>query len=200
MRTSRRRALIRALDLDIGPALDRALDRAAAVDAIDRAAADVLTGDLSLALNRALALADALADARDLDIASAVGLASNLVRARDRDFNLARDRDFNLARDRVGDLAGNLVLDLDRARAGRGQRGAAGRVVPLAGRLLAAAARLLPAGDRARYAEEFRSELAELVGAGAGRRRQLAHAARVVLSARRLRADLRVPRRRGAAP
>jgi hypothetical protein len=68
--------------------------------------------------------------------------------------------------------------------------------VPLAGRLLAAA-RLLPAGDRARWAEEFRSELTEIARAGAGRRGQLAYAGRVVLSARRLRADLRAPRRRG---
>ncbi len=73
-------------------------------------------------------------------------------------------------------------------------------MAPLAGRLLAVAARLLPAGDRARYAEEFRSELAEIARAGAGHRRLLAYAARVVLSARRLRADLRVPRRRGAVP
>jgi len=73
-------------------------------------------------------------------------------------------------------------------------------VVPLAGHLLAAAARLLPASDRARYAEEFRSELAEIARAGAGRRPQLAYAARQLMSARRLRADLRAPRRRGAVP
>ncbi|SRR6266496_2792197 len=84
------------------------------------------------------------------------------------------------------------------ARAWRGQRGA-GRVAPLAGRMLAAAARLLPAGDRARYAEEFRSELTEIARTGAGRPRQLVYAARVVMSAQRLRADLRAPRRRRAA-
>jgi hypothetical protein len=73
-------------------------------------------------------------------------------------------------------------------------------VVPLARRLLAAAARLLPASDRARYAEEFRSELTEIARSGAGRGPQLAYAARVVMSARRLHADLRAPRRRGAVP
>jgi DNA-directed RNA polymerase specialized sigma24 family protein len=90
----------------------------------------------------------------------------------------------------------------DSAARGRAIRrqGGAGRVAPVAVRLLAAAARLLPGGDRARYAEEFRSELWEIAHAGGGRRAQLAYAARVVMSARRLRADLRVPRRRGAAP
>jgi hypothetical protein len=74
------------------------------------------------------------------------------------------------------------------------QRSAAAR------RLGAAAARMLPAGDRARYGEEFRSELAEIALAGGGRWVQLAYAARQLRSAPRLRADLRTPRRRGAAP
>lgn len=74
-------------------------------------------------------------------------------------------------------------------------------MMPLAGRLLAAATRLLPAGDRARYAEEFRAELWEIAHAGASRRRaQLTYAAQQVMSAWRLSAELRVPRRRRAAP
>ena len=72
--------------------------------------------------------------------------------------------------------------------------------MPLAGPLLAVAVRLLPAGDRARYAEEFRSELTEIARVGAMRRAQLAYAARLVMSARRLRANLRAPRRRRTAP
>jgi hypothetical protein len=59
---------------------------------------------------------------------------------------------------------------------------------------------MLPAGDRARYAEEFGSELAEIALAGGGRFAQLAYAARQLRSAPRLRADLRSPRRRSAAP
>ena len=54
--------------------------------------------------------------------------------------------------------------------------------------MLAAAAHLLPAGDRARYAEEFRSELAEIARVKARRLPQLAYAARQVASAWRLRA------------
>jgi hypothetical protein len=156
--------------------LARALD--VAFDSVrnrgyDRGLAD----DLDFVLGRARGLADDLAHYRGLADGLADGLAIDLV---------------GLAIDLVGDLA------LARALAGAGAP--AGRVAPLAGRLLAAAARLLPAGDRARYAEEFRSELAELAAAGAGRRRQLAHAARVARSAPQLRAGLRAPRRRKAAP
>ena len=126
---------------------------------------------------------------------SARARALNRVIASARDLARALNRD--LPADLDDDL--NFVSTLALARAVRGQRGA-GRVVPLAGRLLLAAARLLPAGDRARYAEEFRSEPTEIARAGAGRRGQLAYAARVVMSARRLRADQRAPRRRRAAP
>ena len=77
---------------------------------------------------------------------------------------------------------------------------AAVRVAPTAGRLLAATARLLPAADRARYGEEYRAELSEIAHTGAGRRSQLAYAARQLTSVWRLRAELRAPRQRGAAP
>jgi hypothetical protein len=57
------------------------------------------------------------------------------------------------------------------------------RVTPTAGRLLATAARLLPAVDRARYAEEFRSELWDIARAGAARRGQLRYACQQLVSA-----------------
>ncbi len=109
------------------------------------------------------------------------------------------DRAFDLAIDRVLDLA--IDFDLARVRiVANRRRREASRVAPAAGRLVvAAAARLLPTRERARYAEEFRSELWEIAHAGGRRRAQLAYAARQVMSAWRLRAELRVPRRRGAA-
>jgi hypothetical protein len=73
--------------------------------------------------------------------------------------------------------------------------------VPAARRLLAAAAMLLPPADRARYEEEFRSELVEIALAGGGRWAQLVYAARQLLSARRLRSALVSSRRqRSLAP
>jgi hypothetical protein len=65
--------------------------------------------------------------------------------------------------------------------------------------LLAVATWLLPAKDRARYKEEYQSELWEIAHTGS-RRAQLAYAARQLLSAFRLRRGLRIPPRRGAAP
>ena len=73
-------------------------------------------------------------------------------------------------------------------------------VAPSAAGLLAAAARLLPAEERVRYAEEYRSELWEIAQVGGRRCAQLAYAARQLLAARRLRAGLRAPQRRGAVP
>ena len=71
-------------------------------------------------------------------------------------------------------------------------------IAPSAAGLLAAAARLLPAEERARYAEEFRSELCWIAQAGGSRWAQLAYATRQVTAAPRLRVRLRAPRRRGA--
>jgi hypothetical protein len=134
--------------------------------------------DLDQALDRALARADDVAHARHLD----------------------RAHDLGLAEDLAADLIRDLIRASERTLTGtaRGQCGH-GRVAPLAGRLLAAAARLLPAADRARYAEEYRSELWELAHADGRRRTQLAYAARQVLYALRLCRELRTPRRRGAA-
>jgi hypothetical protein len=66
--------------------------------------------------------------------------------------------------------------------------------------VLAAAVRLLPAADRARYGEEYRSELWELAQSGYGRMRQLRYALRQLRSALPMSFALRAPRRRGAAP
>jgi hypothetical protein len=172
-----------------------------------------LTSDLNLArtladtcgreildLGRALTRANALA--RDLGATGVLASDSAFSdSAPDPDLDLALDlaRDLARAHGLANDLALALAHNLDSAHAVRKQRGA-GRVTPLAGRLLAAAAHLLPAGDRARYAEEFRSELAEIARVKARRRPQLAYAARQVASAWRLRADLRAPRARKAAP
>jgi hypothetical protein len=74
------------------------------------------------------------------------------------------------------------------------------RVTPMAKRLVTAAAWLLPAWERSGYVEEFQSELWEIAHASGRRRTQLTYAARQVMSACRLRADLKGRRRRGAAP
>jgi hypothetical protein len=75
-----------------------------------------------------------------------------------------------------------------------------GRVWWEAGRLAGVAARLLPARDRCRFAEEYRSELWELAQGGAPRRRQVAHAVRLLGSSVALRVALGSLRRRSAAP
>jgi DNA-binding CsgD family transcriptional regulator len=61
-------------------------------------------------------------------------------------------------------------------------------------RLSAVAAWLLPAGERARYGEEYRSELHELATAGAGRRQQLGYAVRLLVRAAPLRVAVLAPR------
>jgi len=59
---------------------------------------------------------------------------------------------------------------------------------------------LLPSADRARYSEEFRSELWMLAQVGVGSLRQLVHALGHLRSALLLGFRLRSPRRRSAAP
>jgi hypothetical protein len=75
-----------------------------------------------------------------------------------------------------------------------------GRVAPSAAGLLTTAARLLPAADRARYAEEYRSELGDLAQSGLGRIRQLRYALCQLLRVLPLGLVLRSLRRRSAAP
>lgn len=74
------------------------------------------------------------------------------------------------------------------------------RVALSATRLLTVAARMLPAAERARYAEEYRSELWELAQADAGCIRQLRYALRQLRSAPSMGFAVRSQRRRSAAP
>jgi hypothetical protein len=74
------------------------------------------------------------------------------------------------------------------------------RVAVSATHLLTAAVRLLPAAERARYAEEYCSELRELAQAGAGRIAQLRYALRQLRNAPSMGLAVRSPRRRSAAP
>jgi hypothetical protein len=97
------------------------------------------------------------------------------------------------------DLSRTVYRALDHSDAIRGDRETP-QVLPVARRLVTAAVWLLPAADQGRYTEEFRSELWEIAHADVRRRAQMTYAARQVMSARRLRTELRVPRRRGAAP
>jgi len=85
------------------------------------------------------------------------------------------------------------------AIAARGHRGT-GHVVLSAAGLLVVAARVLPAAHRARYAEEYRSELWDLAQSGVGRLRQLQYALRQLCSAFPVGFTLRSPRRKSAAP
>ncbi len=138
---------------------------------------------------------------------TAVDLARDLVEILtldlDHDPVIALDRDLDFARAPARALALALALahDLSLARTAgdRGQHGP-GRVAPSAERLLDAAARLLPAADRARYAEEYRSELREIAHSGRSRRRQLRYASRQLASSVPLHAELLTPRRRKASP
>jgi len=75
------------------------------------------------------------------------------------------------------------------------------RVAPAAARLTVAATRLLlPPPEQDRYGEEFWSEPSDLATAGAGRRAQLAHAARVAADAAAMRPALRALARCGEVP
>ncbi len=170
------------------PALARDLDRA-----LDLAGDPDLNRALTYHRNRA----------RDLD--RALHRAPDRNRALTYDRNLPLTDDLNLALTRAAVLVSALNhFGLDRAAAGifgrsRAQR-EAGRVAYPAARLLAGAARLLPAADRARYAEEYRSELWELARAGTAGPGQLGYALRQLRSAPRTGRALRALRRRGAAP
>jgi hypothetical protein len=77
-------------------------------------------------------------------------------------------------------------------------RGGGSPASPWAGRLADAAARALPAAGRARYREEFRSELQEIAAAGQPRRRQVGCALRQMRSALPMRAELAARRRPGS--
>lgn len=74
----------------------------------------------------------------------------------------------------------------------------AGHASRAAGRILVAAVFVLPPAQRLRYAEEFQSELAELVRDDEPRRRQLLYALRLVDRAFELRVELLGPARQRA--
>ncbi len=167
---------------DLARDLDRACDHVGALACdLDRACDHARARGLAhgrRALIRARAQARVLDLARELDRAD--DLAHDLTRVLDlaRDLDAARDLAYHL----VKVLGQAAELARGRTAGDRGQRGP-GRVAPWAGRLLAAAARLLPAADRARYGEEYRSELWEIAHARQSRRRQAALLARLGLPA-----------------
>lgn len=204
----RARALAYALDLARyrARALDRARDRAfdfarafdfdfararASLLDLDRASAFNLVTNLDLVTHRVCDLADDLASASDREVASTDALDRVRINRGARDLADA----LGIARDCARDFANALGC----VGATQGQPGV-GRVTPSAARLLAAAARLLPAADRARYAEEYQSELWEIAHAGQPRRRQLHYASRQVVSSLHMRVELLAPRRRKASP
>ena len=172
-----------------------------------------IVGNLVHAMNTARDLAT------DLDLARDIAAELTLAAARADDLalylgrggaDLARDLATNLLRAR--DLATNLLRAQDQAVEPGGEdrgvpsdarsreRARTRRVAPSACRLVAVAAWLLPAGERVRYGEEYRSELHDLVGAGAGRRKQLGHAVRLVVRSVPLRLAVLAPRREKASP
>jgi len=207
----------RASDRDLVRDLDRALAHSFDLDcAIDHNRASRrarhLVNDLGRILDRAsildLGRAFDRASNRAFDRASALDRDLALVSGMNRSaFGRASSSAFDLVHvlDHASELNSELarMLDstrrpavLDRGHLEREVR----RVAPSAARLLAVVARLLPASDRARYDEEFRSELQDLAQAGAGRFRQVAYALRQLRYARLTVAALRSPRRRGVTP
>jgi hypothetical protein len=166
------RDIVRASDL----AFVRARDP---VRASDRARAH----DLARELGRASNLASKLVGADDVGLARMDDLASDLIRASDH----AGGREHS--QDPVVSVSSDGKHEED-------------RMVRSADRLVAVAARMLPASDRARYEEEYRSELWEIAHAGQSipRIRQLLYAVRQAASSYRLRSELLAPRRRKVSP
>jgi hypothetical protein len=190
-----------------------------------RAVARRLSRDLAGTLRRVNKRDRFRALGRDWDLITALDLAFTLVAA--LDFTLGRARDLDLDLDHALSLIVTLdrLRELDRgdahmhgpdldhallrahelegllahASAAASSGGPSHVPMRLAWRLTAFAAGFLPSVERARYGEEFGSELVEIALAGGGCRAQLVYGARTVLSsAWQLRAALRSPRRRGA--
>lgn len=176
-----------------------------------------LVGEIELDVNRDMLRAHAhfLAVANkiisDLDIALALARDVDLDLGLDRSAFVSATLDFD--RSRAITYIRILSSDLKRARAitrlripqfefplGESRRTVAREPMRLAGRLVSAAAKILPENDRTRYEEEFRSELADLVQAGVGRRAQLSYAIRQVAFAWPLRRELRLPQRHWVRP
>jgi hypothetical protein len=146
-----------------------------------------------------LALARSIARdvARACDLAGGLHLNGNLARDLDRIRVLVDDLDLRLAPNLRLDV--EAISDLAHGDGAIRDRHDVSQVAPMAGRLVVIAARLLPVRERARYVDEFKSELWEIAHASGALRPQLIYAARLVMSAGHLRAELRVPRRRGAS-
>ncbi|NUR00861.1 MAG: hypothetical protein HOY79_31345 [Streptomyces sp.] len=220
-------ALAYALDFAPTRSPTRALARTLA-RALARARTRDITSNYSLAraLDLAHTHARALGHARTLDLARDLDLAGNLARDLDLARNLARDitRDLDFALDRDRDRTRNrdldrdldLARDLDRAvvvysrlikllmhtELGVPPREGSARsavvVSPAAQRVTTLVVQLLPAGCRAVKAEELAAELHDIAVAGGPRRRQLAHALRVLATIVPLRRALSVSGRRAA--
>jgi hypothetical protein len=142
--------------------------------------------------NHAVRLADELAQARDL------------ARTHDLAHDLTPTHDLARAVADAGDKANKLREKLCPLELVTPDSSAPARcqitVVPVAGRIAHVAARILPPADRARYCDEYRSELYELAAAGAWRWGQLMYAVRLLDRAWVLRAELRVTVMRQAEP
>jgi hypothetical protein len=143
-----------------------------------------LASELDGGRNRVRDLASTLRRARSLDGERRALPCSDLDRARTATDGLA------CACDLASDLHDGLVRTLDRVNGlqravnrtsvAPKEQETCRRVIRPASRLTVAAAWLLPRGDRCRYGEEWRCELAELAAAGAGRWRQLKYAVRLL--------------------
>jgi hypothetical protein len=191
------RAHTLAVDLarNLAHAIDLARDAERAIDlarALTRA--HDCDRDLALAINGADALVRALCDAisratvsgRALDRAGASALDRSYARAIDRTLSKA----YTILNSVI--LAGAFAQGATAApAAAEGQV----RVTGPARRLTTVAAWLAPAASRARYEEEYYSELQDLASAGAGRYRQVLHATRVLRCAVPLRMEALATRR-----
>jgi hypothetical protein len=98
--------------------------------------------------------------------------------------------------DRIRAFAGLAFSRSDGALRARQAR----RVTGMARKLAAVASRLLPASDRARYLEEYRSELWDLAAGGGGSCQQAGYATRQVLSAVPLRFAVLASRQQAGRP
>jgi hypothetical protein len=183
-----------------GPHCDLAQAVAHACD-LTRGLAHAIDTDLIYASHLAREIANKVSHAYvglEADLANADVHASGLVRHLAQIQDRARVRDRVFVRFEVSATVSNL------GRAGKlvGIAAAPGRrqVMPSAKRLLDAAARVLPAADRARYADEYRSELWGLAHAGAACLRQLRYALRQLYRAPSMGFTLRSPHRRSATP
>lgn len=203
-------------DLDLNHVYQRAVR-------LDRILADVryLSQDIARDLDRDLAHGidldlkrDRASNRFDRSLASDFARGLDLARILEHDLGFDRARALDRARDRATARADWLVRGLQRAHekaldlhkvsrtveTAPVQQHPAVSVALSAHRLLVAAAWLLPPADRARYAEEYRSELWEIACLNARRREQIIYALRQVTRAAPLRGAVLAPRKRRVSP